>query len=294
MILTIVTLAIALDPATFYAPVVEQHAKPTATDFYTPPVVTPLATEVPQKEEETCDVQISRRRVNVYLDLRDPARMRRVIDEYDRVQGLEFVFKDKDEVPEAGKQFALPLLHFSTGDGRWGFRSGWSGPTEFAAYWRSQNPDQYLQVGKSQARSANQRARYRAVSYEWKLIGYNNDANALRNHLAAPSEEHHGAYFDRAWLAELNLTELQGLHSDAHNNRVQWQYVHKTFAAASSTEVAAAKAPVTKEEKQLGRVIYGTRDGKHPGPVGASIRKAFGDPRYQYYSCPNGNCPWTR
>lgn len=145
-------------------------------------------------------------------------------------------------------------------------------------------------------------AHYVARSYEWHLVRGETRPNLIA-HLATPQPEHHGAYFERGWLSALSMRELIGLHSDAHNGRVQWQYVHRSAgpskSAVSSRDHAATKAEQRAEKqaaKLEGRELYGTRDGKHPGPLGSAIRNFFGDPRYstsrQFSSgCPNGRCP---
>lgn len=71
---------------------------------------------------------------------------------------------------------------------------------------------------------------YRARSYEWHLTS-GESRGSLISHLSTPQREHHGAYFDRGWLSTLTYNELVGVHSDAHNNRVQWQYVGRVSAA---------------------------------------------------------------
>ena len=84
----------------------------------------------------------------------------------------------------------------------------------------------------------------------------------------------HAGKFSAAWLNSLSYQELLSLHDDDHEHRVK------------------LGSPVKQERteaKKLGRVLYGTRDGKHPGPVGAWIRGSFGDPRYS--ACPGGYCP---
>lgn len=84
--------------------------------------------------------------------------------------------------------------------------------------------------GQVQVRS--QRAGcYLARSYEWHLTR-GESRSALISHLSVPRREHHGASFERSWLSTLSFTELVGLHSDAHNGRVQWQYVGRSTAAA--------------------------------------------------------------
>lgn len=271
-------------------------AAPSASDYYSGSK--PAAIVTPPKEEEEDETPvINRRRVVVYVDLDDIHSLRRLVDDFDRISNIDFALKNKSEIPQQGQKFKLPLFHFSAGIGKWGFRSGWNGSDEFLAYWNGLNQDQAIQVGQSQIRvQSPQRSTssgYRAVSYEWHLTS-GESANSLRSHLSSPQPEHHGAYFNRAWLNTLTFHQLVGLHSDAHNGRVQWQYVGKQVA--TSTEPAAVLSPADQKklEKQLGRVIYGTRDGKHPGPVGSSVRGWFGDPRYRSNSnssCPNGNCP---
>lgn len=300
-------------PSDYYS---APHKPAAASDYYTPSPPKPSL-----KEEEEDDVVsekpvtiVDRRRVIVYLDLRDIPSVRRVVDELDRVQGLEFVLKDKSEVPDEGRRFALPLFHFSAGPSKWGFRSGWFGPDEFAAYWNRYNPDenQGLRIGKSKARSTQPQLQrsggggYRAHSYEWHLTS-GESANSLRNHLAVQQPEHQrGAYFSRAWLNTLSFHELVGLHSDAHNHRVSWGQIRRQSACGRQSsmqqdQLALVTDPmpvmtekeVKKAVKSLGRIVYGTRDGKHPGPVGSSIRGFFGDPRYSRSmgGCPNGMCP---
>ena len=283
MIAVIATIVIGIDPTAFYTPYQSPHASPAATDFYTPyqaPAVTEPEKEAPpEPKEEPKNVEVSRRRVDVYLDLRDVASVRKVVDGLDDVQGLEFFIKDKSDLPGEARSLALPVFHLSTGPGTWGFKSGWDGPAKFAEYWRRYNKNEDVPERQSQARSPRpQRSSgYRAHSYEWHITRGESVAT-LRSHLATPSSEHHGVSFDRAWLDTLSRTELVGLHSDAHNGRVQWDQVPQKL---------------TKDQKALGRVLYGTRDGKHPGKVGGSIRGFFGDPRYQYM-CPSGNCSWSR
>ena len=129
----------------------------------------------------------------------------------------------------------------------------------------------------------------------------------------------HAGKFDRDWLRSLSYAEVQSLHSDDHEGRVKWVYARRpgqytsTVVQTQQTLVTVyprftpveysviAPVPMSKKEerqikkaqKELGRVIYGTRDGKHPGPVGAWLRGWAGDPRYRSYSCPSGNCPYN-
>lgn len=107
--------------------------------------------------------------------------------------------------------------------------------------------------------------------------------------------EHRGK-FSRAWLDSLTYQELLSLHDDDHEHRSPRSAVvvagYRTVAVPlSASTVRAIDRADRKAEKDLGRAVWGTRDGKHPGPVGAVIRGWFGDPRYRAY-CPTGNCPY--
>lgn len=116
----------------------------------------------------------------------------------------------------------------------------------------------------------------------WNIEG---DWNASRERIIAHllTHQNHRGHFSRAWLETLSRQQLLSLHSDDHEHRVKTQYV--------------AQAALTKNEKKIvkdfGRVVYGTKDGRHPGPLGSAIRGFFGDPRYQQRAsaCPNGRCP---
>lgn len=103
----------------------------------------------------------------------------------------------------------------------------------------------------------------------------------------------HTGKFSEAWLNSLSLAELESLHSDDHEHRVKAPSVNRP-AAAMQEPAALTEKEKKKIEKEVGRAVYGTADGKHPGPLGSAIRGFFGDPRYtRSYSsgCPNGRCP---
>lgn len=131
----------------------------------------------------------------------------------------------------------------------------------------------------------------------------------------------HTGKFDHAWLAALSNAEVQSLHSDDHEGRVKWayakrpgqwvsrvavrqqptEYVSTTVYQSAPLYAVVEPIPMTKKEireakkaeKAIGRAVYGTRDGKHPGRVGSWLRGSFGDPRYRSSYCPTGNCPWA-
>lgn len=164
-------------------------------------------------------------RVVVYVDLSDVAGLRKLLAECDRLPGLKIEYRDQSKVPVSGKSIGLPLAHYHT-DAGWKFVR-WSGADSFRKHWLNGNPSQ---VAKQQARitasRANPSAHYRARSYEWHLT-QGESLSALRAHLAVPRVEHHGASFPRAWLDQLSFIEAVGLHSDSHNNRVDWDQVNR-------------------------------------------------------------------
>lgn len=123
----------------------------------------------------------------------------------------------------------------------------------------------------------------------------------------------HRGSFSRAQLEAMSYAQLRALHSDQHEGRVRWSYL-RPVRVVTTREVLSSgyvvPVPLTAKqrrriereqadvEKEIGRAIFGTRDGKHPGPVGGWIRGTFfNDPRYRtprYYTsgpCPGGLCP---
>jgi len=278
MNIVIVAIALTVDPTAFYTPYQAPQAAPSATDFYTP---------MPTKVEETPKEPWDPRKVVVYIDLTDHKLLKEIGEDLEHRHELEYDLRSKDKVPAEAASMKLPVLHFTMPGGKFGFKSGWTGVKKFERYFFAHNPqierDQETvsaPATRAPARSTSGSG-YRARSYEWHLVRGEN-AQSLRIHLSVQQPEHEkGSAFPIEWLNTLSFHELVGLHSDAHNRRVQWD------------QVPAASSASKKEKKELGRAFYGTRDGKHPGPLGSGIRAFFGDPRYQY-SCPNGNCPWSR
>jgi len=127
----------------------------------------------------------------------------------------------------------------------------------------------------------------------WTYPG--NSRSALIYHLQTGE---HAGKFSRAWLDSLSYQELLSLHDDDHEHRVKSPRYAVAVAGYRTVSVPLSASTVRaidradrKAEKDLGRAVWGTRDGRHPGPVGAAIRGWFGDPRYRAY-CPTGNCPY--
>ncbi len=85
----------------------------------------------------------------------------------------------------------------------------------------------------------------------------------LRDHLIEGPE--HADRYDTDWLYELTYAEMMSLHSDAHENRVQWDYVY----APGQYEGVKLMRPPSRS-------------------VAATAPKAA--PRLQQ-TCPNGMCP---
>lgn len=142
-----------------------------------------------------------------------------------------------------------------------------------------------IEKPKPKATTAPAHAGYPVRGSHWTFPG--SGRQQLIAHLQSGQ---HAGKFSSAWLNSLSYQELLSLHDDDHEHRVK-PVQRATVAAATKEEKREAKEEA-KAEKELGRVIYGTRDGKHPGPLGSSIRAFFGDPRYRSYSsCPNGRCP---
>lgn len=125
------------------------------------------------------------------------------------------------------------------------------------------------QVRVSRAVVSKPKASYPVRGSHWSYPG--NSRGQLIAHLQ--SGEHAGK-FSPTWLNSLSYAELLSLHDDDHEHRVKM-----------GSTIRAERV----EAKKIGRAMYGTRDGKHPGPVGAWIRGSFGDPRYS--NCPGGYCP---
>ncbi len=127
------------------------------------------------------------------------------------------------------------------------------------------------------------RSGYPVRGSHWTFPGSNR--TQLIHHLQ--SGEHAGK-FSLSWLNSLSYQELLSLHDDDHEHRVK--------AASVNRPAAITDKERKKIEKDVGRVVYGTRDGKHPGPLGSAIRGFFGDPRYMRSGsgCPNGMCPNAR
>lgn len=237
----LIAAALTIDPSTYYKPV---GGSIPASAYYTP--VPPKAVEPepkkPALEEENDEpapaVPEDPLRVVVYVDLADLAGLRKLLAECDRLPGLHVEYKDKDQVPEQGKAFKLPLAHYRTESG-WVFLH-WTGAEPFRKWWLQGNPSHHQEQAQIKPPAQSNRvAGYRAHSYEWHLT-QGESAAAIRNHLAVPRSEHHGHSFPRWWLDRLSFTELVGAHSDAHNNRIRWEYVGTQPAASQSRNQAAS------------------------------------------------------
>lgn len=285
MLALLVSSALMVDPSAFYTPYQSPHAAATVGDFYTP-YVAPKVQKEKEKQKEK-EEEWDPRKVVVYLDMGDVKTLKKISEDLDKRHELEYSLRSKDKVPAGAENKALPLVHFALSDDKFGYRSGWTSVHDFERYFFKLHPEMQRDQAppmraSAPATSAPASRGYRAHSYEWHLVRGEN-AHSLRIHLATQQPEHQsGAAFPMDWLNTLSFHELVGLHSDAHNKRIQWNQVP-----------AASKSMTKKEQKELGRVFYGTRDGKHPGPAGSRIRGFFGDPRYQN-ACPAGKCPWSR
>lgn len=213
----------------------------------------------PVEEEEPNATVEDPLRVILYVDLSDVAALRKLLSECDRLPGLKVEYRDKDQVPEPGKRFGLPLAHYHAESG-WKFVR-WVGADSFRRSWLAGNPDQNAkQQSRIQAARTNPDSHYRAHSYEWHLT-QGESAAALRSHLASPRAEHHGIAAPRDFLAGLSFTELVGLHSDFHNGRPDWSQINRQAASQSRNQVATVM-PFRFEYR----------------------RRSAG-------SCPNGRCP---
>lgn len=191
-----------------------------------------------QKVEEDNEAPADPLRVILYVDLSDTAVLRRLLAECDRLPGLKVEYRDKNQVPESGRRFKLPLAHYLT-DAGWRFIE-WRNADAFRKHWLAGNPgEERKQTARITASRANPDAHYRAKSYDWHLT-QGESAAALRSHLATPRAEHHGASFPRAWLDRLSFTELIGAHSDAHWGRIDWSQVNRPAASQIRGEVAVA------------------------------------------------------
>lgn len=137
------------------------------------------------------------------------------------------------------------------------------------------------------------RSGYPVRGSHWTYPG--NSRASLIHHLQTGE---HAGKFSRAWLDSLSYQELLSLHDDDHEHRVKARVSvsvsgYRTVAVPlSASTVRAMDRADRKAEKDLGRAVYGTRDGKHPGRVGGFFRSLFGDPRYGAGGCPSGNCPY--
>ncbi len=83
--------------------------------------------------------------------------------------------------------------------------------------------------------------------------------------------EHRGK-FDRAWLASLTPSEVQALHSDDHEGRVNWQY---------------AVRPPSKPSPEVAKTF---KSNVNPPEISISHPVTFSLPA-SMSSCPGGNCP---
>lgn len=123
------------------------------------------------------------------------------------------------------------------------------------------------------------RSGYPVRGSHWTYPG--NNRTQLIHHLQSGQ---HAGKFSIVWLNSLSYQELLSLHDDDHEHRVK--------ASSVNQPAAITEKEKKKLEKDIGRVVYGTRDGKHPGPVGGWVRGLFGDVRYKSSGgCPGGRCP---
>jgi hypothetical protein len=137
---------------------------------------------------------------------------------------------------------------------------------------------QPVPISVPSAAPMRQRAVYHALSYEWHITRGENE-QSLREHVTTPSVEHHNQYIrDRQWVNLLDLHSLVGVHSDLHNNRVQWQWVGR-YEPGMVQPTAPPRVRVQYQEPR-----------RSPGIVSGFFQGLFGSPRSSG-SCPGGNCP---
>ena len=204
--------------------------------------------------------EVSDRTVVVYLDLDDAKTIQRIRKDCREIEGLRFIFDSADRVPAEGRGKKLPLLHYHTDSG-WKFLSGWSGAFEFAQRWSTSNTgtevrveNQGQPIRSSSTDNQGAVAHYPVRGSWWTGCG-------SWQHMT--QGEHRGK-FDANWLKSLSWSELQSLHSDDHEHRVQWSYVNKP-----STAAAAGNAGKPTARRGFLQTWFNTA------------------PKY----CPNGNCP---
>lgn len=213
------------------------------------------------EEEEPDETPADPLRVVVYVDLSDVVALRKLLAECDRLPGLKVEYRNKNQVPQSGRRFKLPLAHYHTESG-WKF-VGWYGADAFRKHWLAGNPgEERKQTSRITASRTNPDSHYRAKSYEWHLT-QGESASALRSHLAVARSEHHGSAAPREFLARLSFTELVGLHSDFHNGRPDWSQINRPAASQSRGEVAAVM-PLKATVFQYRRSSGGCPGGRCP------------------------------
>ena len=131
-------------------------------------------------------------------------------------------------------------------------------------------------------RTTSVRYGYPVRGNHWSYPG--NSRGSLIRHLQSGQ---HAGKFSSGWLNTLSYQQLLSAHDDDHEGRLKTQYIR--MAQVQSKQEAKAEE---KKAKAIGKIIFGTSDGRHPGPVGGWIRGLFGDVRYRSGSgCPGGVCP---
>lgn len=298
----LVAVVLSIDPGTYYSG--NAQAKIPASAYYNP---VPQKTEdqkqplVEEQDESNTDpenaVPDDGLRVVIYVDLADVPKLRTLLTQCDRLPGLRMEYKDKDSLPDSGKRLKLPLAQFHTNDG-WKFRE-WRDAEDFRSYWIKHNtsadgriPTAALRVptdiaeqevaGGKPIGTATLSRRYPAWSYEWHIT-QGESIHSLRSHLSVPRREHHGASFQRAWLDTLSFIDLVGLHSDAHNNRVRWEFVGtQAKGQAVGSRDSRTERRATKKSEPIASVS---------GSWFVDILRPKRTRRRSSGNCPNGMCP---
>ena len=154
-------------------------------------------------------------------------RMKKEITEEKEV-AIAFDFKS----PAPAWVEAYPTLHWQTPDGKWKYFTGWKGLREFEALYdrtaATAKPVQSRQTSNS----------YPVRTSNWSHPG--NTREAIIQHLLTGAE--HRGKFTRAQLERLSTSELESLHSDDHDGRVQWSRLPASSATRYSPRVVGAVA----------------------------------------------------
>lgn len=133
-----------------------------------------------------------------------------------------------------------PCFHWQAADGKWK-RIYTSSPETLTEAWRKT-----IDVPVTTSASG-----YPTRSNHWSHPG--NTREAIIVHLLTGAE--HRGKFTRAQLERLSLQELEGLHSDDHDSRVQWSRLPPSSATRQSPRVVGAVAALGYKQGSTGANI---------------------------------------